>query len=470
MSNQNTNKNILFLDALTYDNKVKVFDIKSHPITNNFAFVDLSGKLKMIKIKDEGKEFDFSTETHDSLQFQLEIENNYKISKSKESLYSLDYSHDGDKILCGSYDGELVIVDLPQTKIYKRIKKAHEDTINKVKFINENIFCSSGANGLVKIFDFRTDLKKAIFEFKEQSEEITDFDYNQESNFLLSTSIDGTLAVYDIRKVAKYKLYALSDCIEDEFYSMKIIRSGRKVACGTSQGPIALFNWDWFGDFKDRIMGHPGSVNCLEKYDENFLISGCEDGGIRFVSVSPKYIHSIINEKNKLNSKKEHFKDVTGLALTRDKKYLAFVSNINCVKIYNIENISIEERVKAENSYNSEIEDKNEENEDINEEEGSATIEDENEESENVSEEDLSRDDILDQDNLEGNDEDKLEPEDDVNNLKMNDDEESFSDSSSSSFKKKKNQKIDKSLKLQQKRESENFIEKERRKYFFSDM
>jgi len=483
MSNHNDlNKNIYFIEPLKYENKVKIFDIKCHPYGYNVAFVDLSGKLKIMNIVDNVEsKGEINSENDDN--FQLELKKNFSVSKTKESIYSLDYSYDGNKILTSSYDGELVLVDLNKTSVYKRIKKAHQETINKVKFINENLFCSSGSNGSVKIFDLRTDLKEELFEFNEQSEEITDFDYSDEHNFLLSTSIDGTLAVYDIRKVSKYKLYALSDCIEDEFYSMKIVKHGQKVACGTSEGPITIFNWDWFGDFKDRIMGHPGSVNCLVKYDENFVISGCEDGGIRFVSISPKYIHSMISDKNASNAKKEYFKDVTGLSLTKDKKFLATISNINTIKIYNIGEINIEKKDEQDEAEDNIEEDqfseKSENNFEENENSENSFIEkDDNDEEneENPSEEfDSSNEKFEDE---EGDEEDLIEPEENVNNIYSENLKEEDSDNSqnesfaSSSFSDKKRRKkgLDKSLKLQNKRNSEHLIEKERRKNFFSEM
>lgn len=124
------------------------------------------------------------------------------------------------------------------------------------------------------------------------------------------------MGVYDIRKPSKYKLYALSDNIEDEIYSMKIVKNGQKVACGTSEGPIVLFDWDWFGDYKDRIMGHPGAVNTLAKLDENFLISGSEDGLIRNICLYPNYIKSMIIDKSEKKLKNKSFNETTKISLS----------------------------------------------------------------------------------------------------------------------------------------------------------
>lgn len=98
---------------------------------------------------------------------------------------------------------------------------------------------------------------------------------------------------------------------------MKIVQNGHKVACGTSEGPIVLFDWDWFGDYKDRIIGHPGAVNTQAKYDESCLISGCEDGQIRFVSLYPNYIKSMIIDKTEKKLKNKSFNEITKIGISQ---------------------------------------------------------------------------------------------------------------------------------------------------------
>ncbi len=100
---------------------------------------------------------------------------------------------------------------------------------------------------------------------------------------------------------------------------MKIVYNGHKVACGTSEGPIVLFDWDWFGDYKDRIIGHAGSVNTLAKFNENTLISGCEDGQIRFVNLYPNYVKSMIIDKSEKKLKNKTFSEITKISLNHGK-------------------------------------------------------------------------------------------------------------------------------------------------------
>jgi hypothetical protein len=72
---------------------------------------------------------------------------------------------------------------------------------------------------------------------------------------LLSTSYDGTLGVYDLRKdpSSKERLYALSDCLEEDLLAIQLIKGGKFVLTSTSQGNIFVFKWDYFGDCQDII-------------------------------------------------------------------------------------------------------------------------------------------------------------------------------------------------------------------------
>lgn len=37
------------------------------------------------------------------------------------------------------------------------------------------------------------------------------------------------------------------------------------MCVSTSEGNLLLFKWDYFGDFKDRIIGHPNSIDSIVK-------------------------------------------------------------------------------------------------------------------------------------------------------------------------------------------------------------
>jgi len=83
------------------------------------------------------------------------------------------------------------------------------------------------------------------------------------------------LGVFDLRTK---KLYAMSDNFEEDLTSVCLMKKDKKVLTSTSEGVLNLFTWDYFGDCNDRIVGHPGSIDTMIKYDEDIVITGCEDG------------------------------------------------------------------------------------------------------------------------------------------------------------------------------------------------
>ncbi len=58
----------------------------------------------------------------------------------------------------------------------------------------------------------------------------------------------------------------------------------------SAEGTLYFFKWDWFGDCSDRLVGHSASVDSIVKLDENSLLTGCEDGKLRGVSIFPNKI------------------------------------------------------------------------------------------------------------------------------------------------------------------------------------
>ena len=64
---------------------------------------------------------------------------------------------------------------------------------------------------------------------------------------ILTTSLDGTLAVYDLRNGSGTKgLYALSDCMDSDLQGITLMKNNKIVAVNTNDSTILLFKWDWF--------------------------------------------------------------------------------------------------------------------------------------------------------------------------------------------------------------------------------
>ena len=130
-------------------------------------------------------------------------------------------------------------------------------------------------------------------EFKEHGGTVNQLVFNKEANQIVSVSNDGYLGVFDLRKK---ELYAMSDNFEEDLSTVTLMKEGRKVLAASADGVINIFSWDFFGDCNDRITGHPGCIDTMIQYDEDIVITGCEDGLIRAVSVLPNKIVAILGD------------------------------------------------------------------------------------------------------------------------------------------------------------------------------
>ena len=52
-----------------------------------------------------------------------------------------------------------------------------------------------------------------------------------------------------------------------------LFQNGKFVLCSSSEGVIFIFKWDWFGDCKDRIVGHPESIDAMVKIGNSKISS-----------------------------------------------------------------------------------------------------------------------------------------------------------------------------------------------------
>ena len=51
--------------------------------------------------------------------------------------------------------------------------------------------------------------------------------------------------------------------MEEELTDLRLVKNGKFICTSTSEGNLLLFKWDFFGDFKDRIIGHPNSIDSI---------------------------------------------------------------------------------------------------------------------------------------------------------------------------------------------------------------
>jgi WD40 repeat protein len=242
------------------------------------------------------------------------------------SCRTVAFSSDGQRIYTGGSAGDLCAVDAEractfsakaQKKCLWRVEHATGEKFNPLSivqpFVNSKLFATGDDAGGVRVWDERicgqpskTSGKSkrphgCVLSWQQNEDFISDLEHSEDGNTLLATSADGRLSVFDLRMARDptkngQKSYRLSDDQDDELLSVKIMKNGKKVVCGTQEGVLSVFSWGTWGDCSDRFPGHPSSIDALLKVDEDTLLTGSSDGWIRVVQIHPDKVLGVLGE------------------------------------------------------------------------------------------------------------------------------------------------------------------------------
>lgn len=122
---------------------------------------------------------------------------------------------------------------------------------------------SGDDEGVIKVWDLRQ--SECVFEAHEQSEAITGFYYDESFSNVIASSLDGTVAVYDLKQGndSPHKLYSISDSADEELHGIISMKQGKYLACPSSENSVLIFKREDVSHFIDRIQGQPGSVEAI---------------------------------------------------------------------------------------------------------------------------------------------------------------------------------------------------------------
>ena len=203
------------------------------------------------------------------------------------------FAADGETIYSTGADGTLQERDIEKNKPVWRRRNAMPAPINAMALLGEKGVATGDDEGHVRCWDMRQ--RSVAMRFHEHTEYISDILYTDQRNkhTLAVSGGDGYLAIFDLRKGA---LWARSDQQEEELLCLCLMKHGKKLLCGTEEGPVGIYSWGNFGDVSDRLLGHPSSVDCMVPHTEDHMITGSADGLIRFVSVHPNKVLGILGD------------------------------------------------------------------------------------------------------------------------------------------------------------------------------
>jgi len=251
----------------------------------------------------------------------------------QEACRTIAFNPQGTILFTGGADGGLHGIDCSQGQtIWTCFQGNDKIPVNRISTCLANelgptVLLSGDENGTIKLWDIREKPDAPKFNFPASHQDfVSDFCYAQEEKRLLTTGGDGTLSVFDLRKLAKVRGEARSEELETELLSIALLKNGKKVLCGTQEGLISIFNWGKWEFPSDTITGHPHSVDCLLKLDEDTILTGSSDGIIRIVRVHPHKLLGVIGYHDDF--------PVERMKFSPDKRLVATCSHDNLVRFW----------------------------------------------------------------------------------------------------------------------------------------
>lgn len=96
---------------------------------------------------------------------------------------------------------------------------------------------------------------------------------------------DGTMGVFNIKR-RRFEL--LSEYQSGDLTSVALMKRGKKVVCGSSEGTIYIFNWNGFGATSDRFALKAESIDQILPITDSIMCTASTDGYIRWVVLTLK--------------------------------------------------------------------------------------------------------------------------------------------------------------------------------------
>ncbi|XP_041061356.1 WD repeat-containing protein 55 [Carcharodon carcharias] len=243
-----------------------------------------------------------------------------------KSCRQLAFTPNGQELFTVSKDKSIHILNVERGKLVTKIPKAHSAAINSLKLIDENLFATGDDDGLLKVWDLRKET--SFMEMKNHDDYISDITIDQNKKILLTTSGDGTMCVFNIKR-RRFDLQ--SEFQDGDLTSLAIMKRGSKVVCSSTEGMIYLFNWDGFGATSDRFLVPGESIDCIVPITDNILCTASMDGVIRAVNIFPNRV---------IGSVGQHIREpIEQIAKSSEGRFLASCAHDQKVKFWDISDL-----------------------------------------------------------------------------------------------------------------------------------
>lgn len=250
-------------------------------------------------------------------------------------IQSLAILENGKKVLAGSYDTKLYLIDVATGQVSKEITD-HKGFVLAATFNKEqNIVATAGSDQRIIIWDATTMEKK--MEIPAHTDRINSLDFSPDGLKLVSASDDKTIIVWDL--MTGGEIFKLTDHTAP-VTTVEFSKDGALLASG-GWDKLVMIHSATTGKLIATYKGHRSTVNSVDFSSKgNMLVSGSDDNSIIVWKT----------DTAQTIAKFEYFSQpVTKACFFPGDKYIFCTDGSGMLKVYNLETKSMLEQKEIHN-------------------------------------------------------------------------------------------------------------------------
>ncbi|KAE8150192.1 WD40-repeat-containing domain protein, partial [Aspergillus avenaceus] len=249
------------------------------------------------------------------------------LSVSQSNIDNVTVNKSGEWLAFGSSKHGQLLVWEWQSESYILKQQGHLDSMNSLVYSPDGQkIVTTSDDGKVKVWDVKSGF--CIVTFTEHTSGVTACQFAKKGSVLFTSSLDGSIRAWDLIRYRNFRTFTAPSRLS--FSSLAVDPSG-EVVCAGSPDSFDIHVWSvQTGQLLDQLTGHEGPVSALSfAADGNHLVSGSWDRTVRVWSI---FGRSQTSEPLQLVS------DVLSVAFRPDGKQIAASSMDGSLSFWSVEN------------------------------------------------------------------------------------------------------------------------------------
>ena len=297
------------MGASNHHNRIEIWDIKTKKLKKMItSHTEITTGIEFFH-KNEDNEYFITCSLDKTIKLWKNYTNIHTFLEHSDWVRCISVREDNTKFLSGCVSSIVKLWDIPTQRVIGTIINENADsnsltTVNSLNFMNNdpNIFLIGLRSGEVKICDSRIQYKNdnlnknigIVHCFKAHKNKLNTIKLNKNDKYIITSGRDSSLRLWDLRKLPK----------ENE------------------ENPICINEYK-----KHRCVGY--NIECNYYLNENYIITGSEDGNIYIYDINNNNIYYKIKTTLKCVNLIKEIPNTYNIAFTGLEDSTIFIWNAN---------------------------------------------------------------------------------------------------------------------------------------------